>query len=116
MVQYGVHQMVPWPGKLELRRDAAEWQSEQARGDVDVRRLDVALETKRAFWMLGLNARRRQSNCDNRTIASPLADATLGRYGAGIGGHHEVARAQVEVAALDVHQVDPKESAPRWWR
>lgn len=106
MIQYGVQQMVPWPGKLGLARDAADWQTAQATSDVDVRKLDLALDAKRAYWMLALNVRRRQVNRASRNLAATLADATLGRYSTGIGGHHDVARAQVEVTALDVQLVD----------
>ncbi len=106
MVQYGVQQVVPWPGKLGLMREAAEWETARAGSDIDTRKLDLALDAKRAFWMLALNVRRRGINRANRNVANTLADATLGRYSAGIGGHHDVARAQVEVAALDVQYVD----------
>ncbi len=106
MVQYGVQQMVPWPGKLSFAREAAESQSAQAASDIETRKLELALEAKRAYWMLVLNARRRAVNRANRNLAATLADATLGRYSTGIGGHHDVARAQVEVTALDVQHVD----------
>lgn len=106
MIQYGVQQMVPWPGKLQFARDAAESQAEQAGSEVETRRLDLAFEAKRAYWMLALNVRRRAVNRASRALAATLADATLGRYGTGLGGHHDVARAQVEVTALDVQHVD----------
>lgn len=106
MIQYGVRQMVPWPGKLGLAREAAEWRAVEAGSDIDTRKLDLALDAKRAYWMLALNVRRRQVNRANRNVAATLADATLGRYSTGIGGHHDVARAQVEVTALDVQHVD----------
>ncbi len=106
MIQYGVQQMVPWPGKLGFMREAAEAQAAAAGSDVDVRRLDLALEAKRAYWMLALVVRRRAIVQAERALAATLADATLGRYGTGVGGHHDVARAQVEVAALDVQLVD----------
>lgn len=106
MVRYGVQQMVPWPGKLGFMREAAEWQTVQAGSNIEVRKLDLALDAKRAYWMLVLNAQRRQINRANRNVANMLADATVGRYSTGLGGHHEVARAQVEVAALDVQHID----------
>jgi outer membrane protein TolC len=106
MIQYGVQQMVPWPGKLGLAREAAEWQAAQAGSDIEVRKLALALDAKRAYWMLALNIRQREINRANRSVANTLADATLGRYSTGIGGHHDVARAQVEVSALDVQLVD----------
>lgn len=106
MVQYGVQQTVPWPGKLGLMQEAAESQTAQAASDIEVRKLELALDAKRAYWMLVLNAKRRAVNRANRSVAATLADATLGRYATGIGGHHDIARAQVEVAALDVQHVD----------
>lgn len=106
MIQYGVQQMVPWPGKLGFAREAAEAEAGRAGSEQETRRLDLALEAKRAYWMLALNIRRRAVNRASRALAKTLADATLGRYGSGVGGHHDVARAQVEVTALDVQQVD----------
>lgn len=106
MLQYSVQQMVPWPGKLGLMRDAAGAQVTQSASDVETRKLDLALEAKRAYWMLALNVRRREVNRASRDVAATLASATLGRYSAGIGGHHDVARAQVEIAALDVQYID----------
>ncbi len=106
MVQYGVRQMVPWPGKLGLAREAAESQTAQAGSEIETRKLDLVLDAKRAYWMLALNVRSRHVNRANRNLAATLADATLGRYSTGIGGHHDVARAQVEVTALDVQHVD----------
>ncbi len=75
MVRYQATQMFPWPGKLPLMRTAVEHQRDAASADVDVRKLDL-------------------------NLATTIAQAVLGRYYTGIGGHHEVARAQVEVNAL----------------
>jgi outer membrane protein TolC len=102
MVRYQATQMFPWPGKLPLMRTAVERQRDAAGADVDVRRLDLRLEAKRAYFMLALNAKRREINRASRSLAVTIAQATLGRYSTGVGGHHDVVRAQVEVNALDV--------------
>lgn len=102
MVRYQATQMFPWPGKLPLMRTAVERQRDAAGADVDVRRLDLRLEAKRAYFMLALNAKRREINRASRSLAVTIAQATLGRYSAGLGGHHDVVRAKVEVNALDV--------------
>ena len=106
MLRYQVSQMVPWPGKLGLMRSAAERQGDAAAADVDVRRLDLRLQAKRGWYMLLLNSKRREVNRAARNLAATIAAASLGRYGSGVGGHHEVARAQVEVSALDVQLID----------
>jgi outer membrane protein TolC len=102
MIRYELSQMVPWPGKLDLMRDAVERQADAALADLELLRLNLRLEAKRGYAMLLLNAKRRQVNRAARQLAEAIADAALGRYGAGTGDHHEVARAQVELAALDV--------------
>ncbi len=102
MVRYQVTQMFPWPGKLPLMRAAVERQRDGAGAELDVRKLDLRLEAKRAYYMLVLVDVRRQINRATRGVAVTIAQAALARYGAGLGGHHDVVRAQVEVNALDV--------------
>ena len=106
MVRYQVTQMLPWPGKLGFMREAVEKRGEGAGADLDVRRLDLRLAAERAYVMLWMNAKRRELNRSQRALASTIASAALGRYGAGLGDHHDVARAEVEVNALDVEQIN----------
>jgi RND family efflux transporter MFP subunit len=98
--------MVPWPGKLELMRRAVERQEDNAAAELAVRTLDLRLEAKRGWFMLLLNAKRREVSRAARSLAATIAGAALGRYVAGQAGHHDVARAQLEVAALDVELVN----------
>jgi outer membrane protein, heavy metal efflux system len=106
MLRYQVSQMFPWPGKLDLMESAALRQSDAASADLDSRRLELRLAAKRGYLMLLLNARRREITRAARGLAVTIANAALGRYGAGTGEHHEVARAQVEVSALDIELVN----------
>ena len=107
MIRYQVSQMVPWPGKLGLMREAVEHQGEGASAEIDVRRLDLRFEARRGWLMLLLNGRQREVNRASRNLAATIAAAALGRYSAGMTGHHDVARAQVEVSALDDEIVAP---------
>ncbi len=106
MVRYQATQMFPWPGKLPLMRAAIERQRDASGAELDLRNLDLRLETKRAYYMLALNGKRREVNRANRNLAATIAQAALGRYSTGVGGHHDVVRAQVEVNALDVELVN----------
>jgi len=106
MVRYQVSQMVPWPGKLGLMRASVERAGDAAAANVDVRRLELRVDVERGWAMLRLNLKRRQINRANRNLVATIAAAALGRYAAGVGGHHDVARAQVELNALDVQLVD----------
>jgi cobalt-zinc-cadmium efflux system outer membrane protein len=106
MVRYQLGQMFMWPGKLRLMETAALRTADAAGADVDTSRLQLRLEAKRGFFMLILNARRREINKAARGLAATVANAALGRFGAGMAEHHEVARAQVEVSALDIELVN----------
>lgn len=106
MVRYQVTQMFPWPGKLPRMRASVEKQEEGAAADLEVRKLDLRLDAKRAYYMLALVAKRREILQASRSLAATIAQASLGRYATGTGSHHEVARAQVEVSALDVEASD----------
>jgi outer membrane protein, heavy metal efflux system len=81
------------------RTDAAgaEWKS---------RKVALELEAKRAYLMLALNAGKRKVNQANCGLLKTVTNAALARYSAGAGGHHEVARAQVELNAVDVEAID----------
>jgi outer membrane protein TolC len=105
MIRYQLSQMVMWPGKLGLMRSAVERQGDAAAADVDTRRIELRLAAQRGYAMLRLNVKQREVNRANRNLATTIANAALGRYSSGVGGHHEVARAQVEVNALDVELV-----------
>jgi outer membrane protein, heavy metal efflux system len=102
MIRYQLSQMLPWPGKLDLARGAVERQGDASAAQLETRRLDLRLDAKRGWYMLVLNKKRREVNLAGRDLAATIAAAALGRYGAGTGDHHEVARAEVEVSALDV--------------
>ena len=106
MIRYQITQTFPWPGKLGFMREAIEKQRDAAGADLDTRKIDLRLNAERAYVMLWMNGKRREVNRAERAIATTIAQAALGRYGAGLGGHHEVARAQVEVNALDVENLD----------
>jgi outer membrane protein, heavy metal efflux system len=106
MVQYQLSQMVPWPGKLGLMRDAIDRQGDAAAAEVEVRRLELVLEAKRAFLMLLMNTRLREVNRASRELAVSITSIAVTRYATATGGHHEVTRAQVEEAALEVESLN----------
>lgn len=102
MVRVQVSQMIMWPGKLALMRDAIRSEAEAAGASVDGRKLDLTLEARRTYFMFVMNAKRRELNRASRNLATTIASAALGRYASQAGGHHEIVRAELEVQALDV--------------
>ena len=102
MVRVQVTQMIMWPGKLPLMRDAVRSQADAAGANLEGKKLDVALEARRTYFMLVMNTKRRELNRAARGLAATIASAALGRYASQAGGHHEVVRAELDVQALDV--------------
>jgi outer membrane protein, heavy metal efflux system len=105
MVRFQLSQMIPWPGKLDLMEQAAFRRTDAAGAEWKSRKLELALEAKRAYLMLALNTGKRSVNRASRGLMKTITNAALARYSAGSGGHHEVARAQVELNAIDVEAI-----------
>jgi outer membrane protein TolC len=106
MVRYQVSQMLPWPGKLGLMEDALERRADAKAALARAQQIDLVREAKRAYFMLSLNAGLRRLNHASRDLLTTIAGSAIARYGAGVGGHHEVARAEVERNALDIEALD----------
>jgi outer membrane protein TolC len=98
--------MLPWPGKLGLMRDALNRRADGKAALAQLKMLDLTREAKQAVLMLRVNVALRELNRVNRELLTTIVESTLARYGAGTGGHHEVARAEVERGALDVEEID----------
>lgn len=106
MVRYQVSQMLPWPGKLGLMEDAIKRRADGKTALARAQQVDLVREAKRAYFMLALNAGLRQVNHASHELLTTIAKAALARYGAGVGGHHEVVRAEVERNAVDIEALD----------
>jgi outer membrane protein TolC len=105
MLRYQLNQMIMWPGKLRLMEAAAVQQGESAAADLDVRRLELVREAKQAYLMLAQNRGYREVNAATQHVLETVTRTAIARYGAGTGGHHDVARAEVERSALEVEAV-----------
>jgi outer membrane protein TolC len=106
MVRYQVTQMLPWPGKLGLMEDALKRRADGKAALARAQEVDLVRDAKRAYFMLVLNSGLRQVNHASHELLTTIAKAALARYGAGVGGHHEVVRAEVERNAIDIEALD----------
>jgi outer membrane protein TolC len=105
MLRYQANQMLMWPGKLRLMEDAAVQRAEGASADVEVRRLELVREARQAYAMLIQNRAYREVNEATRRALETVTRAAIARYGAGVGGHHDAARAEVERSAVEVDAI-----------
>ena len=94
--QWRVEQMVPWPGTLALRRDAADARAEVARLGADATALDLARRATRAYADL---VRTQEAAAVVRAFRARLdafAEAAAVRYEVGRGPHGAILQVQLE--------------------
>jgi outer membrane protein TolC len=105
MLRYQASQMVMWPGKLRLMEEAAIQRADGASADVDVRRFELVRAARQAYLMLIQNRGYREVNEATRQLLETISRAAIARYGAGVGGHHDAARAEVERSVVEVDAI-----------
>lgn len=93
-------QMVPWPGKLGARQEAARQNAAAMESSVEVRRLDIIAFTKAAYaeWYFVHEAIRL--NRENQKILEDLRAITEGHVSAGQGLQQDILRVETELALL----------------
>ena len=100
MRMIGVSQTVPYPGKLSLRRRAAERDVDAARANADASRLAVARDVRTAFFELAYIDRALAIVERNRAVLGDVIQVTEAHYASGTGGQQDVLKARVEAARL----------------
>ena len=96
----GVSQTVPYPGKLGLRRRAAEREVDAARAAADAARLAVARDVRTSFFELAYIDRALAILERNRAVLGDVIQVTEAHYSSGTGGQQDVLKARVEAARL----------------
>ena len=104
--QWRVEQMVPWPGTLGLRRDAADAAAEAARLGADATALDLARDATRAYADL---VRTQEAADVVRAFQARLgafAEAAAVRYEVGRGPQGAILQVQLERQRLDERLIE----------
>jgi outer membrane protein, heavy metal efflux system len=100
MKMIGVSQTIPYPGKLRLRRQAAEREVDAARANLDATGLATAGDVRTAFFELAYIDRALTIVERNRSVLADLIQVTEAHYASGTGGQQDVLKARVEAARL----------------
>lgn len=100
MRMLGVGQMLPYPGKLSLRRRAAVFELEAVCAEADAARLEVARDVRRAYYDIAYADRAIDIIERNRIVLLDEIKATEVRYAVGNGAQPDILRARVEPARL----------------
>ena len=100
MKMIGVSQTVQYPGKLSLRRRAAEREVDAARASADASRLAIARDVRVAFFELAYIDRALSIVERNRSVLADVIQVTEAHYSSGTGGQQDVLKARLEAARL----------------
>ncbi|MGH7557646.1 MAG: TolC family protein [Gemmatimonadota bacterium] len=98
MVQVG--QRMPYPGKLDLEREAAVWELAAAEAERERVEREVVASVERAYFELFFLDRSLDIVLDNRELLTDFVSVTEARYGVGLGAQQDVLKAQVEESRL----------------
>jgi outer membrane protein TolC len=99
-LRVGIAQTVPFPGKTDLRSDAAEAGVARVRADLELTRRDVVRRVKEAWFDLYGTQRELQINAETRLLLDRAAEVALARYRLGKVGQMDVLRAEMEAARM----------------
>lgn len=98
--RYLLMQTVPWFGKRDAQRGAAEAQAAQADGELAVTWSDVATRIKQAYAMRYLSSGSVQLAQQTLVLLEQLQQIAQTRYAHGLAAQQEVIRVQLEITQL----------------
>jgi cobalt-zinc-cadmium efflux system outer membrane protein len=96
-----VSQKLPLPDKLETRGRIAAADVAEAVQQLERVRLDVAADTRRAWWSLYSATRAIEVTQRSRDLLKQLTEVAESKYRAGRAAQQDVLRASVEMSRLD---------------
>lgn len=104
-LNFGISQMLPFPGKLAKARRIAEIDAEHAHHDYAEKRLDIITQIKTAYFKLYFMQRARAVNDENLALMQHFVKIAQARYAVGIVMNQDVLKANVELAKLANEQI-----------
>lgn len=99
-LQIGVEQALPFPGKLDLKERAAEFDAEAAASNVDESRLRLVHTVKQTWWQIFYMDRALAIVSRNQDLLRQFVKIAQTKYKVGEGLQQEVLLAQVELSKL----------------
>jgi len=100
MLEMGVGQSIPFPGKLALREKIAEQEALAAADSVDEARLRLVREVKTGWWRLFYYDRALSLLEESEQFFLELIDIAQAKYKVGKGSQQDVLLAQLELSKL----------------
>jgi len=98
---FGISQLFPWFGKLDIRSDVAGQAANAARQRYEAAKLKLFFEVKDAYYEYYYLAKSIAITKENVSLIKHLESVAQSRYKAAVGTHPDVIRAQVEMGKLE---------------
>jgi outer membrane protein TolC len=99
-IQIGFSQVFPFPGKLSLKEDAAEYDARAAGHSVEEVRLQLIKNVKGKWWQLYYMDRALETVDSNQTLLRQFISVAKTKYETGKGLQQDVLLAQLEFSKL----------------
>jgi len=99
-IQIGFSQVFPFPGKLSLKEDAAEYDARAAGHSVEEVRLQIIKNVKGKWWQLYYMDRALETVDSNQTLLRQFISVAKTKYETGKGLQQDVLLAQLEFSKL----------------
>ena len=106
MMEVGVSQEIPFPGKLALREKIAEQEALAAADSVDEARLRLVREVKQSWWRLFYYDRALNLLDETERVFQQLLDIAQAKYKVGKGTQQDVLLAQLELSRLKEEKLE----------
>ncbi len=100
-LQVGYSQMLPYPGKLALRSQAATHEARAAKSEVAERRLQLVRDVKMVWWNLFYLDRALEVVARNQMLLEQFVNVAETRYRVGRGLQQDILLAQLERSKLN---------------
>jgi len=105
-LQLGIEQSLPFPGKLERKQQAAEYDADAAASNVDEIRLVLVGKVQTTWWRVYYLERALDIVSRNQELMRQFVQIAQTRYQVGEGLQQEVLLAQVELSKLIDRQLE----------
>jgi len=100
MIEVGLSQTIPFPGKLALKEMAAEHEALAAASSVEDARLRLARDVKKIWWLLFYYDHALFVTEETEQFFQQLVDVAQTKYKTGLGSQQDVLLAQLELSKL----------------
>ncbi|HHJ38899.1 MAG: transporter [Methylothermaceae bacteria B42] len=99
-LQFGISQALPFPGKLKLKEEAAEWEARAAGDDVAEWRLRLLRDVAVLWWRVFYLDRALEIIAANQDLLRQFVEIAQTKYKVGQGLQQDVLLAQLELSRL----------------